>query len=166
MSSLISEGVGAAATAYGTQKEKLYHDLDFSKYEFLPFIIETTGGLSKAAYGFCKEIKKLRESSNCKSNFNRHSNYQRNILQSAINIELQRANSRMIHERTPMVEDLIESAMVKCKMAVEKKKKAAIESLRLQSLRPVRIKQRVGAVLDSTHPVQSCMGESKMKGEG
>ena len=55
--SLISEGVGGAATAYGRRKERMYHDLNFSKYEFLPFIIETTGGWSSAAYGFCEEIR-------------------------------------------------------------------------------------------------------------
>ena len=59
---LISEGVGGAATADGRKKVSLYHDLNFSKYEFLPFIIETTGGWSSAAYGFCEEIRRLRVS--------------------------------------------------------------------------------------------------------
>ena len=63
--SLISDGVGGAATAYGSGKEKTYWDLDFNKYEFLPFIVETTGGLSKEAYNFCREIKNLHETLNC-----------------------------------------------------------------------------------------------------
>ena len=43
---LISEGVGGAATAYCQIKESVYHDLDLTQYEFLPFIVESTGGLS------------------------------------------------------------------------------------------------------------------------
>ena len=39
---LISDGVGGAATAYAKIKERTYSDLDSTKYEFLPFIIETT----------------------------------------------------------------------------------------------------------------------------
>ena len=62
---LISEGVGAAATAYEKTKERTYRDIDFDKYEFLPFIVETTGGLGKAAHGFCKELKSRRDSLNC-----------------------------------------------------------------------------------------------------
>ena len=40
----MSAAVGEAATVYGGTNRKLYHDLDFNKYEFLPFIIETTVG--------------------------------------------------------------------------------------------------------------------------
>ena len=58
LSKLISEGVGAAATAYEKTKERTYSDLDFAKYEFLPFIVETTGAMGKAAHGFCKELKR------------------------------------------------------------------------------------------------------------
>ena len=135
----MSEGVGEAATAYGSTKERLYHDLDFNKYEFLPFIVETTGGWSKGAYNFCKELKKRHESSIYTSDSHYRLSYETNTLQSTISIELQRANSRMILERTPVSEDLIESAMVKCELAVKKKKQMAIESLRLESLRPARI---------------------------
>ena len=137
--SLISEGVGGAAAAYGGIKKGKYHDLDFDKYEFLPFIMETTGGLSKAAHGFCKEIQKRHEASSCYSNFDGHNSYEANPLVSALNVELQRANSRMILERTPVLGDLIETAMVKCEMAVEKKMGDAIESLRLERVRPARI---------------------------
>ena len=56
--SLISERVGGTAAVYGKKKEGIYHDLDFNQYEFLPFIMETTGGLSKTSFGFIKEIKK------------------------------------------------------------------------------------------------------------
>ena len=40
---LISEGVGAAASKYEQGKEKAYEDLDFTKYDFLPFVIGATG---------------------------------------------------------------------------------------------------------------------------
>ena len=70
----------------------------------------------------------------------------------------------MISERTPMVEDLIESAM-ECKLAVKKKKEKTIESLRLQNLEPLRINRQVGAVINSTDTVQPFMGESTIQEE-
>ena len=141
--SLISEGVGGAAAAYGKKKEAIYHDLDFNQYEFLPFIMETTGGLSKASFGFIKEIKNRYESLNCNVDSECPWNYEINSLQSAINVELQRANSRMVLERTPVLEDLIETSIVKSELAVAKKKEIAIENLRLERLRPRRIYKSV-----------------------
>ena len=144
--SLISEGVRGAGTAYGRRKERKYHDLDLSKYEFLPFIMETTGGLSKAAHGFCKEIQKRFESSSCQSKFDGIHKYEKNPLLSAINVELQRANSRMVLERTPILGNLIESAIVKCEISISKKKEKAIESLRLERIKPTTIRRenRIG----------------------
>ena len=137
--SLISTGVGGAATAYGRTKERTYRDLDQTKYDFIPFIVETTGGFNEAAIGFCKEIRKRFESSSCCNDSEHPWNYETNSLQSAISVELQRANSRMVLERTPVVGDLIETAMVKCELAVAKKKENAIETLQLERLRPRRI---------------------------
>ena len=117
----MSAGVGGAATAYGGGKVRLYHDLDLNKYEFLPFIMETTGGLNKDAKDFCKKIRERQQGSIYQDNIHDRYNYERNTLQSAVSIELQRANSRMILERTPILEELIESAMVKCGLAVEEK---------------------------------------------
>ena len=111
---LISDGAGGAATAYCKIKERLYHDLDMTKYELLPFIMETTGALSNSAYGFCKQLGKLRESLNCQSAIDSPYTTGRDPLLSALSIELQRANSRMILERTPILDDLIDSAMLKC----------------------------------------------------
>ena len=139
--SLISDGVGGAATKYGTRKDRTYRDLDLNKYEFLPFIIETTGGFSNKAYGFCKEVQNRHKSLNCYSNDDSYPKHENNLLLSAISIEIQRANSRMILERTPLLESLIESAMVKCELAISKKKDDAIESLRLERLRPARLKK-------------------------
>ena len=140
---LISEGVGGAATAYCKKKERTYQDLDLNKYEFLPFIMESTGGLSKTAYDFCKQIKNLRESANCQSSIDCPYTNDRNPLQSALSIELQRANSRMILERTPVLDDLIDSDMLKCELSVSKKKDDAIETLWLQSLKPERIHEEI-----------------------
>ena len=119
--SLISEGVGGAATAYCKKKERVYQDLNLNKYEFLPFVIDTTGGFSKAAYDFCAEIKSRRESTNYQKNFDIPYANDRNPLQSAINVELQKANSRMILERTAILEQLIESEFRKCELAISKK---------------------------------------------
>ena len=38
--------LGGAATAYRRIKDSKYRDLDLNKHEFLPFIMETTGGYS------------------------------------------------------------------------------------------------------------------------
>ena len=116
--SLISDGVGGAATAYRRIKDNKYRDLDLNKYEFLPFIMETTGGYSKAAFGFCKEIKRRRENSNCQNNYDFAYTQGKDPLQSALNIELQKANSRMILDRTPQLEEFIESDLSKCELAV------------------------------------------------
>ena len=93
---LISDGVGGAATAYCKVKERIYHDLNRTKYELLPFIMETTGALSNAAFGFCKQLKKRRDSLNCQTTVDSHHTNDRKPLLSALSIELQKANSRMI----------------------------------------------------------------------
>ena len=112
---LISEGVGGAATAYEKIKERAYSDLDFTKYEFLPFIIESTGALGKAAHGFCKELKNRRESLNCSQENDEAKGYTvADPLLVALSVELQRANSRMLLERTPWSGNLIESNIAKC----------------------------------------------------
>ena len=155
---LISEGVGGAATAYCQIKESLYHDLDLTQYEFLPFIMESTGGLSKAAYDLCKQFKKRRESSNCQSKFDCPYTTNRWPLLSALSIELQRANSRMILERTPVLANLIDSVMVKCELSVSQKKDDANETLRSQKLKPARVHEEIKRWERSQElPGTSCM---------
>ena len=39
---LTKDGVGSAARAHEETKRRTYRDIDFDKYEFLPFIMETT----------------------------------------------------------------------------------------------------------------------------
>ena len=137
---LISGGVGAAATEYGKTKERNYSDLDFTKYDFLPFIIETSGGMSKAAHGFCKELKRWRDSLNCKSDLDDAKVYTvADPLLVAISVELQRMNSRMILERAPHSQNLIQSEIEKCERSVAIKRDKAVESLRSAELAPFSI---------------------------
>ena len=57
---LAKNGVGGPATAYENVKRQLYHDVDSSKYELSPFVIETCGGVGEAARNFCKELQRRR----------------------------------------------------------------------------------------------------------
>ena len=130
---LISKGVGAAATAYEQVKKDTYSDLDFTKYDFLPFIIEASGGMGKAAHGFCKELKRRRESVNCSSEPDDAKIYvSADPLLIAISVELQRTNCRMILERVPHSGNLIESDIAKCKQSIAIKRGKAVECLRLE----------------------------------
>ena len=49
-------GSGGAAEDYETHKKKRYRDLDRSIYMFVPFVIETCGGIGNAAMAFCVEL--------------------------------------------------------------------------------------------------------------
>ena len=136
---LILGGVGCAATKWGNKKVEKYSDLDFEKYDFLPFIIETTGGMAKAAHGLCEELLKLQKSLSCGEWNGRKDGGGYTGLLSAISVELQRFNSHMVLERIPDPEDLIERDIVKCEMAVARRKRDAIENLRLGRQRPYSI---------------------------
>ena len=119
-----------------------YHDLDFDSYEYLPFVVETCEGIGDAAKAFCKELKKRRMS---KSSFecsyhDRQSYQQQDVLLTSINVEIQRFNSQMILERNPVTEHLIESKMVKCAIAIARRKKQAREVLDKNNLREQVIK--------------------------
>ena len=122
---MVSAGLGAAATAYEKTKERTYSDLDFAKHEFLPFIVGTTGTMGKAAYGFCKELKRRRDSLKCDTDINEEKKITVMDLLVAISIELQRANSRMVLERTPHSGNLIASGIKKYTQSI------AIKRIRL-----------------------------------
>ena len=83
------------------------------------------------------------DSLNCLSKFDCSYINDRNPLHSALNVELQRANSRMILERTPGLDGLIDSAMVKCEQSVAKKRDDAIDTLQLSRLRPARVHEEI-----------------------
>ena len=90
-----------------------------------------------------KEFKRLRESANCQSKYDCPYTYDSTPLLTAINVELQKSNSRMVLERTPLLEDLIESDLIKCELTVAKKKENAVESLRGKIIKPTRIHEEI-----------------------
>ena len=51
-------GAGAAATGYEQVKLSKYPDIDWKRYDFLPFIIETHGAFGEEAARFCKQLHK------------------------------------------------------------------------------------------------------------
>ena len=93
------------------------------------------GGVGQAALQFCKELQERREAKEYWEDKNhgadwRHKTKYTNPLLTAINVEVQRFNSKMILERQPHQINLIEPAFVKCKIEVERKKKEASKSLK------------------------------------
>ena len=134
---LHEQGAGGPATAYEKTKVSKYHDLDHDRYEYLPFVVETCGGLGDAARTFCKELQKRRASKSCLdgSEHDDRSWHQNDLLLTAISIEMQRFNSQMILERNPVTENLLESKFFKCKLAIAKRKEKASETLKKKILR-------------------------------
>ena len=55
---LREQGAGGPATAYQATKVSKYYDLNFDRYEYLPFVVETCGGIGDAAKSFCKELRR------------------------------------------------------------------------------------------------------------
>ena len=99
-------GTGGAAVEYEIHKRRHYRDIDRSKYIFIPFVVETCGGMGAAAEALCKELASQWQKKQCKSvgemdadktDFNFRSK-----LLCSLSIVVQRANSRMIIERAPM----------------------------------------------------------------
>ena len=66
-----------------------------------------------------------------------------NPLLTAINIEVQRFNSRMILERQPPRIDLIETSFIKCKAEVAKKRVEAAKKIRLNSKIVIKQNQNI-----------------------
>ena len=112
---LVKDGVGGAATDYEKEKRRIYWDLDGTKYDLLPFIVETCGGVGKAARRFCKELRR-RRAEKIYGDLNGEEELFKygDPLLTAVNVEVQRSNSQMILERKPLPENLIETAFVKC----------------------------------------------------
>ena len=83
-----------------------YKDIDRSKYIFIPFVVETCGGMGAAAEALCKELASQWQKKQCKSVSEMDAdktdfNFRSKLLCS-LSIVVQRANSRMIIERAPM----------------------------------------------------------------
>ena len=103
----------------------------------LPFVVETCGGLGDAARTFCKELQKRRASKSCLDGSEHDDRYwhQNDSLLTAISVEMQRFNSQMILERSPVTENLLESKFFKCKLAIAKRKEKASETLKKKIVR-------------------------------
>ena len=54
---IVKEGVGGSATAYESIKINEYPEIDYSCYDFVPFIIESCGGVGQAASRLCKKFE-------------------------------------------------------------------------------------------------------------
>ena len=153
--SLIEKGVGESATAYENIKRSTYSDIDSSRYEYVPFVLESCGGVGQATLKLCKDLQERREAKEYWENKNigagiRDVTRFPNPLLTAINIEVQRFNSKMILERQPHQIDLIEPAFMKCKAEVARKKIEASKSLQRISYR--------GVILDDDNAVAAYMG--------
>ena len=130
---LLKDAVAGAATDYEKEKRRIYSNLDDNKYDLLPFIVETCGGVSKAARKFCKELRR-RRAKNIYGDLNEEEEVFKygDPLLTAVNVEVQRSNSQMILERKPVPENLIESAFVKCEIAVSKRRSKVKERVHLK----------------------------------
>ena len=159
---LIKDGVGGAATEYESIKRTTYSDIDPSKYEFIPFVIESSGGVGQAALSFCKELEDRREAKEYWKNITerteiRHGSKNFDPLLTAVNVEVQKFNSRMILERQPPQSNLIQSTFIKCEAEVAKKRAEASKSLYQSSCRKSEMYPHIScsAVSLSTRVVQS-----------
>ena len=130
---LIQGGVGWAATCYEKRKWDRYPDIDHTKYEFMPFILETHGGASKVATEFCKKLEKIRLSRTCVAASNKS---QKIELMIALNLEVQRFNSISILERIPNPEPLAMELQMKYELSLESDKDNALRRLEKMALRP------------------------------
>ena len=70
----------------------------------------------------------------------------------------------MILERTPGLDGLIDSAMVKCEQSVAKKRDDAIDTLQLSRLRPARVHEEIKIEENRLElDTRACMKESTIQ---
>ena len=121
---------------YEKHKKRHYKDIDRSKYIFIPFVVETCGGMGAAAEAFCKELASQWQKKQCKSvgemNADKTDFNFRTKLLCSLSIVVQRANSRMIIERAPMPTTLIMKRISQCELAVAKEKGWASRKLKIK----------------------------------
>ena len=124
---LIEEGVGAAAQNEESRKRKTYEGKMYSKMSlFLPFIMETQGGIGKAAQDFIIEIEEKKRQRSC--NLSKACKSVANLsLMISLSLQLQRLNSAMILQRLPMEQVLVVKDIEK----LESANKAAITDARV-----------------------------------
>ena len=103
---LVANGVGAAAAAKEKKKiDKYKGKIDEITSEFLPFILETPGGVGRMAIEFMIELEKRRKQRSCELSKTPISISNLDLMTS-LSIELQRLNAEMILQRQPRDERL------------------------------------------------------------
>ena len=123
------------------KRDESYRDIDFDKYEFLPFVIETCGGMGSAASKLCADLDKIRRESKWQREIESRGKIlwkEQDPLVIAINIEVQRYNSQMILEREPIPVDLIQPDLIKYQISVAKQRELAMEKLQKETVRRCR----------------------------
>ena len=117
-SALLKTGPGGGAAATEKTKRNKYRDIDFSKYTYLPFILETSGAFGDPALELCNTLKKIWLTKCCAGNdspnfkpWERPPPQHRNVdpLLVSISVLLQYHNGQMILERAPLSPKLLDS---------------------------------------------------------
>ena len=132
-------GSGAAASAYEAYKRRKYPEYRQvphlrDQFIFLPFVMETTGGLGKTARYVLQELRQRRETKNCSSFTPTTKREARDPLLLALSMDLVRQNAAMVIEREPLPESFTTDRFVHCEMKAEKWKESAREELRVRRL--------------------------------
>ena len=133
-------GPGQAASSRETRKRAKYWDLDKDKYEFHPFILESTGAFGPSALNLCATIKKITKMKSCIASENPEANDNSESvsdnhtivdpLPASISVVVQRHNAQMILERQPPPAKLLAAGIEKCSQAAARIKKWAKKKLR------------------------------------
>ena len=63
---LLAGGPGRTAKYRETRKRTKYWDLDLTKFQFIPFVLEATGAFGPAALHLCKRLRKIKDMKCCK----------------------------------------------------------------------------------------------------
>ena len=145
----LRKGPGQTAKHGETRKRAKYWDLDKDKYEFHPFILESTGAFGPSALNLCATIKNITAMKSCKVHPKPEANDAGEIesdnrttadpLLASISVIVQRHNAQMIIERQPPPAKLLAAGIEKSQQAAARVKKWAKKKA---PLRPTR--QRFG----------------------
>ena len=136
----LRKGPGQTAKHAETRKRAKYWDLDKDKYEFHPFILESTGAFGPSALNLCATIKKITTMKSCKAHPNPEANdagesasdnrTTADPLPASISVIVQRHSAQMIIERQPPPAKLLAAGIEKSQQAAARVKKWAKKKLR------------------------------------
>ena len=137
---LTQGGPGQTAKFRETKKRAKYWDLDKEKYEFHPFIVESTGALGPSALNLCASIRKIKEMKSCRardnsdaSDIGESESDNRTMvdpLSASISVTVQRHNAQMIIERQPPPAKLLAAGIEKSHQTAVRVKEWAKKKLR------------------------------------